>query len=319
MADNAILATPGSGLTFASDQVGGIEYPRMKPVWGADGTVTDISAANPLPVVQTGTPSLPTGAATEATLAAASAKLPATLGQKAMAASLAVVLASDQSAIPASQSGTWNITNISGVVSLPTGAATEATLAAASAKLPATLGQKAMAASLAVVLASDQSAIPTSQSGTWNITNISGVISLPTGAATEATLVTAKNSLDVMDDWDETNRCAVNLIAGQVGVQGASGAVSALTQRVVLATDVALPSGSNTIGKVGLNSGTNAIGQVAPTSGLVPAYWDKAVRTVSSATVDVWDFTLVAVAVGTVTVTYSNAAHDDVNQVERTA
>lgn len=42
---------------------------------------------------------------------------------------------------------------------LPSGAATEATLSAASAKLPATLGQKVMAQSLAVSLASDQPAI----------------------------------------------------------------------------------------------------------------------------------------------------------------
>lgn len=86
------------------------------------------------------------------------------------------------------ESGTWNITNVSGTVSLPTGASTETTLAAASAKLPATLGQKAMAASMAVALASDQSAIPVSQSGTWNVTNVSGTVSLPTGASTEATL-----------------------------------------------------------------------------------------------------------------------------------
>lgn len=142
-----------------------------------------------------GTIALPTGAATAArqdtgntSLGNIDGKLPATLGQKAMAASLAVVLASDQSAIPVSQSGTWNVNNISGTIALPTGAATEATLAAASAKLPATLGQQAMAASLAVVLASDQSAIPVTQSGTWNVTNISGTVSLPTGAATETTL-----------------------------------------------------------------------------------------------------------------------------------
>ena len=43
---------------------------------------------------------------------------------------------------------------------LPTGASTEATLAAASAKLPATLGQKTSVNSMAVVVASDQSALP---------------------------------------------------------------------------------------------------------------------------------------------------------------
>lgn len=57
-------------------------------------------------------------------------------------------------------------------------------------------------------------------------------------------------SLGVIDDWDESDRAKVNPIAGQAGVQGGSGSVNALTQRVVLATDVALPTGANTIGRV---------------------------------------------------------------------
>lgn len=66
-------------------------------------------------------------------------------------------------------------------------------------------GQETMANSLPVVIASDQSAVPISddggsitvdgtvaatQSGTWNIANITGTVSLPTGAATESTLST---------------------------------------------------------------------------------------------------------------------------------
>lgn len=57
-------------------------------------------------------------------------------------------------------------------------------------------------------------------------------------------------STNVLDDWDETDRAKVNIIAGQVGVQGGSGTTNALTQRVVLATDVALPTGANTIGSI---------------------------------------------------------------------
>jgi hypothetical protein len=168
--------------------------------------------------------------------------------------------------IAATQSGTWDINNISGTISLPTGAATEATLStlATEATLSSfrtdfnavdfatettlagikaatdnltfaatrllvdgsgvtqpvsgtitadigttggllldstftgrinTLGQKLSAASTPVVLASDQSAIPVSQSGTWDINNISGTISLPTGAATEATLSTLNGKI----------------------------------------------------------------------------------------------------------------------------
>jgi hypothetical protein len=57
-------------------------------------------------------------------------------------------------------------------------------------QLPAALGQTTMAASLPVVLASNQSALPVSQSGVFNITNVSGTVSLPTGAATDATVAT---------------------------------------------------------------------------------------------------------------------------------
>lgn len=175
---------------------------------------------------------------------AISGKLPASLGAQAVGSSLSVTPATS-STWAATQSGTWNVTNISGTVSLPTGASTEATLAAASAKLPASLGIKTAAASLSIAPASDASFVATiadgaditqgdvsdaawsgtgdatinsvlkglygvaastapssvkidqttpgttnlvaaGQNGTWNITNVSGTVSLPTGAATAA-------------------------------------------------------------------------------------------------------------------------------------
>ena len=41
------------------------------------------------------------------------------------------------------------------------------------------------------------------------------------------------NAVEIMDDWDETNRAAVNLIASQVGVAADQGVSSALTVRTV--------------------------------------------------------------------------------------
>lgn len=67
-------------------------------------------------------------------------------------------------------------------------------------------------------------------------------------------LAAAATSLAVVDDWDESDRAKVNPIVGQAGVQGGSGAVSDTTQRVVLATDVALPAGDNNIGNVDIVS-----------------------------------------------------------------
>ena len=84
-------------------------------------------------------------------------------------------------------------------------------------------------------------------------------------------LAGAATSLAILDDWDESDRAKVNPIAGQAGVQGGSGAVSALTQRVVLATDVALPAGTNNIGDVDIASiaaGDNNIGNVDIASAL---------------------------------------------------
>lgn len=121
-------------LTFASTRLlvdgSGVTQPVSGTFWQA---TQPISAAS-LP--------LPTGAATEATLASIDGKITTTANG----------IKVDGSAV------TQPISAAS--LPLPTGAATEATLSAMSAKLPSTLGQKLMAASLAVVIASDQSAIP---------------------------------------------------------------------------------------------------------------------------------------------------------------
>lgn len=55
MADN-IDATPGTGKTLAFDDIAGVFYQRVKPVHGADGSATDTSTANPLPVTFTDDP-----------------------------------------------------------------------------------------------------------------------------------------------------------------------------------------------------------------------------------------------------------------------
>lgn len=147
----------------------------------ANSTAVNIASDQTVPVSAASLP-LPSGASTSAlqttgntSLSSIDGKL-ASLGQKNMVGSEPVVIASDQSAIPVSQSGTWNISNVSGTVSLPTGAATETTLAAASAKLPATLGQKTSANSLAIVVASDQSAIPVTSGAASSsaVTSVSG-------------------------------------------------------------------------------------------------------------------------------------------------
>jgi hypothetical protein len=47
----------------------------------------------------------------------------------------------------------------------------------------------------------------------------------------------AVTALEIIDDWDETNRAAVNLIAAQAGITAGAGNVAANTPRVTLAAD----------------------------------------------------------------------------------
>lgn len=138
MADNVAI-TPGSGATIATDDIGGVNFQRVKLTLGADGVDGgDVASGNPLPV---------TGPLTDTQLRAT----------------------------PVPVSGTVTITDGSGPVTVDgtvsvTGVATETTLAtvltttAFQARTPA-LGQAAMAASSPVVIASDQSAVAVNQAG----------------------------------------------------------------------------------------------------------------------------------------------------------
>jgi hypothetical protein len=123
-------ATDGTNLqvprVFDVDSGGGTQYTlgvnlRLS---ASGGSVEFGTASNPIRIDPTGSTTqpisaaslpLPTGAATETTLGTRLADATFTtrintLGQKTMANSTPVVLASDQSAIPVSQSGAWSVT-----------------------------------------------------------------------------------------------------------------------------------------------------------------------------------------------------------------
>jgi hypothetical protein len=48
MPDNVTI-TPGTGETIATDEIAGVQYPRTKLGFGADGSYTDVSVSAPLP------------------------------------------------------------------------------------------------------------------------------------------------------------------------------------------------------------------------------------------------------------------------------
>lgn len=182
----------------------------IPPNGGGPGTLV-VQGTTPW-VCSIGAIALPVGAAIatkqdtgNASLASIDSKTPAA-GQALMAASSPVVLASNQSAIPVSQSGGWTVaamqsglwsTSVAGTVSTiqsgvwsvaqsgvwavsVTGVATETTLAALNVKTP-TLGQAAMSASRPVVIASNQSSIPTNIASGYTHINFTGTALIKSG------------------------------------------------------------------------------------------------------------------------------------------
>ena len=202
------------------------------------------------------------------------------------------------------QAGPWNIADISGTISLPTGAATSDKQDTGNTSLSSIDGKITACNTGAVVLAAGSAAIgklaansgvdigdvdvlslpalPTgsnvigavTQSGTWNVTNISGTISLPTGAATESTLstldgkVTACNtgavtiSASALPTGAATAANQTTIIGHVDGIETLlgtidadtstlAGAVSGTEMQCDVITLPALASGTNTIGNVG--------------------------------------------------------------------
>lgn len=171
---------------------------------------------------------LPTGAATEATLAALSAKI--------------------TNPLPVSAAS----------LPLPAGAATSALQTTISGQLPATLGQKAMAASLAVVLASDQSALTVASHAVTN----AGTFAVQATLAAETTKV-----IGTVNQGTSPWVVAATLSAETTKVIGvvrtADGSGNLLTS-TASALDINIKSGNLTTLPV-TNAGTFAVQAAAPT------------------------------------------------------
>jgi len=120
-------------------------------------------------------------------------------------------------------------------------------------------------------LSSGTDSVAAVQSGTWNVNNISGTVSLPTGAATSANQSTIIGHLDGVEgilttiDADTGNiSTKIDTIAG--AVSGTEVQVDVLTLPNVT-IGAAIPAGTNNIGDVDIASiaaGTNNIGVVTP-------------------------------------------------------
>ena len=229
------ITTPATGVVLATDEIAGVQYPRSKVGFGVDGAFTDVSADAPLPVaiVSGGGAGGSAGDASAANQATEIARLTSILSS---VDGLEGLLTTANSLL----GGTLT-------VALPDGAAADATVAALSAKLPASLGPKAVSTSLSIVPATS-SDMATNAGIASALAGVSfypatqpvsaTALPLPAGAATaanQATAITAlQNSAPADDLFAITPSDTVALatvpkallvtVAGNVAVRGTGAA-----------------------------------------------------------------------------------------------
>jgi hypothetical protein len=208
----------------------------------------------------------------ETYLASIDAGIPAALGAATIANSMPVNIASDQ-VVPISASS----------LPLPTGAATQATLASLltsnqnletyldqvetilnsiDAGIPAALGQTTMANSMSVAIASNQSAVPISAAS----------LPLPTGAATEATLASVLAAVDQLEGYlDQVETILTSIDNGTPAALGQT--TMANSQPVVLASDQSALQSVGNVADNGVDSG-NPVKVGGRYNGSAPTYAD---------------------------------------------
>jgi hypothetical protein len=212
-------AIPVSGTFFQTTQPVSIASMPSTPVTG-----TFYQATQPVSgtVAISSLPSLPTGANAIGSITNTSF---ASTQSGTWSTGRTWTLASGTDSVSAAQSGTWNIGTVSSITNpvavtgtfyqatqpvsaaslpLPTGAATSALQTTISGQLPTSLGQKTMANSMAVVLASDQSGMAThlDKNIAGTITALAGTVALNTNGCSTA-------MISVTGTWVATMICEV--------------------------------------------------------------------------------------------------------------
>ncbi|MER9355574.1 hypothetical protein NKI61_20090 [Mesorhizobium sp. M0514] len=220
MADNVTL--PGTGDDVAADDIGGVKHQRVKVSLGADGSATDalggagaVAAGVQRVTLASDDPAVTAIASTNTkldTLAGYVDGIETLIGSSntkldTLHADLGTTLAGYLDGVEGGIGSLTETAPASDTASSGLNGRLQRIaqrITSLIALVPASLGTKTAANSLAVTLASDDAAIA---------------------------------SLSVLDDWDESDRAKVNLIVGQAGVAAGAGAVAATVQRVTLASD----------------------------------------------------------------------------------
>ena len=198
-------STPAASTFIATDEIGGAHYQITKLALGADGSASLLQ-----------------------------------MGQKTAASSLPVIIASDQSALPVSQSGTWNITSLTaGSVSVNNPAGASAvnvqdggnSLTVDNAGTFATQASQAGTWSVAITNASSGSAVniqdggnsltvdgtvAATQSGTWNI----GTVTSLTGGSVIVNNPGSGSAVNIQDGGNSITVDGAVTVSGSISASG---------------------------------------------------------------------------------------------------
>lgn len=205
--------TPAYGTTTASDFTNNVLIPKFKIQYGADGSATDVSAVNPFPITVVSTPfisnyALESGGHIQAIDLTLSTQLDVLLSTRASESTLSLFKTANHTDLLGVQTrldtsnanlGTANSNLVTIQGKQDTG---NASLSSIDAKLtsPLSVAQSGVwTTGRTWSLLNTTDSVNAVQAGVWNINNISGTISLPTGAATAANQATANASLSSID------------------------------------------------------------------------------------------------------------------------
>lgn len=230
MADTTLELNAGSGgSTLAVDDIAGAVYQYVGLTYGGSGSKTAVSNTNPLPVK--------IGDGTDYALVTGSGELTVSLTTALPAGTNAIGKLAANSGVDI---GDVDVTSFPATVhsaDFDSGGGTDTTLAFGIA-VPASGGAAIVPGSATAGLKVDL--------GTDNDVTVTGTVTANAGTNLNTSalalesggnLAGAATSLAVIDDWDESDRAKVNIIAGQAGITAGAGAVGASTPRMTLASD----------------------------------------------------------------------------------
>lgn len=237
MADNTQLsAAVGSGDTIAADDISSVKYQRVKITLGADGVNDgDVASGNAMPVSNAGLTELAAAIDTEVQCDIVGPLPAGTNAIGKLAANSGVDI------------GDVDVTSVTpGTTAAALGKAEDAAHASGDVGV-FVLGVRRDSATSGADTDGDYAALGLDSSGrlhvnVGNTVTVTGTVTAAQATAgnlnmTEASAAAIKTAVEIMDDWDESDRAKVNPIVGQAGVAAGAGSVSATVQRVTLASD----------------------------------------------------------------------------------